>query len=413
VSKRCEHLDCDKKAGYAENLSNPARFCAEHGKAHGCEVDVNNKKCEDPGCNTRPSYAKQLGDPARFCAEHGKAHGCTVDVKSKKCEHPECNTRPCYAKQPGDPARFCAEHGMVNGCTVDVKHKKCEHPGCTKQPSYAKQPGDPARFCAEHGKVHGCTINAVSKICEHPGCTKQPSYAKQPGDPARFCAEHGKAHGCTINVVSKICKSTNCDTRAMKKYDGYCFNCFIENNPETPIARQYLFREKSVLEALAWIAQEFPDFQVMMNKQLGPSRRRPDLAVRCSGYYVIFEVDEIQHKLYDQDDEQQRIAQIQQDIGNLPLIVIRFNPDNYKDVNGKSNPGCFTQDRKVINGIKLALQGERLKARMVVVNAKLKQVLAQPPTTSLEVYKFFFDGSDPQPAVHPTRKPKGVKRKAE
>ena len=45
---------------------------------------------------------------------------------------------------------------------------------------------------------------------------------------------------------------------------------------------------------------------------------------------LIVEIDENQHKDYDPQGESQRIQLIHKDLKYKPLVIIRFNPDNYR-----------------------------------------------------------------------------------
>ncbi len=54
------------------------------------------------------------------------------------------------------------------------------------------------------------------------------------------------------------------------------------------------------------------------------------------GYQVIIiEIDENMHHAYDCSCENKRIMEISQDVNHRPIVMLRFNPDNYVDKNGK------------------------------------------------------------------------------
>ncbi len=61
--------------------------------------------------------------------------------------------------------------------------------------------------------------------------------------------------------------------------------------------------------------------------------KRPDFLIKCNKYYLIIEVDEYQHKEYDEEDEKYRM-QLIKDALKLPTKFIRYNPDN-KNFNWK------------------------------------------------------------------------------
>jgi hypothetical protein len=68
------------------------------------------------------------------------------------------------------------------------------------------------------------------------------------------------------------------------------------------------------------------------------SKRRPDVLIKNIDYNIIIECDENQHSRYDCEDL--RICQMFNDLNNLPIFVIRFNPDRYSTDEEKFQ-SCF------------------------------------------------------------------------
>lgn len=83
------------------------------------------------------------------------------------------------------------------------------------------------------------------------------------------------------------------------------------------------------------------DINMIFDKAVdgGCSRRRPDVLIDLILYSIIIECDEGQHKNY--ECENKRTMQLFEDLGERPLIMIRFNPDNYTEKDKKIK-GCFT-----------------------------------------------------------------------
>ena len=46
-------------------------------------------------------------------------------------------------------------------------------------------------------------------------------------------------------------------------------------------------------------------------------------------YNLIIEVDEFKHEGYDNNCEIARLNNIYEDLGMMPLVMIRFNPDSF------------------------------------------------------------------------------------
>ena len=60
------------------------------------------------------------------------------------------------------------------------------------------------------------------------------------------------------------------------------------------------------------------------------------------GYQVIIvEIDETQHKSYEEICNNRRTMEISKDLDHRPIIFIRFNPDAYKDINNKQINSCW------------------------------------------------------------------------
>jgi hypothetical protein len=211
---------------------------------------------------------------------------------------------------------------------MDVKNKKCEEDGCTKQPAFNTKGESKGRFCADH-KQDGM-VDVKTKQCEQFGCTKIPTFNAEGESKARFCADH-KQDGM-INVMATYCIGPGghpCDTQVGSNvYDGYCIRCFVHLFPDKPVARNYKNKELAVKD---FIESKFPNFTWINDKRIqgGCSRRRPDLFLDMGLQVLMIEVDEHQHTDYNCSCETARKMQLSQDIGERPMVIIRFNPDEY------------------------------------------------------------------------------------
>jgi len=77
----------------------------------------------------------------------------------------------------------------------------------------------------------------------------------------------------------------------------------------------------------------------------GCSKKRPDVLIDCLTHSIIIECDEYEHVNY--ECENKRTMQLFQDLGNRPLVLIRFNPDTYVNENEEKVQGCFKALTKV------------------------------------------------------------------
>ena len=211
----------------------------------------------------------------------------------------------------------------------------CQEAGCTTRPNYNHTGSKHAVFCGKH-KEDGM-VDVKSKVCEFDGCKTRPTYNHTGSKHALFCVKH-KEDGM-VDVTSKTCKSDWCSTRFSDKYNGYCVFCYIHLFPDKPISRNYKTKEQAVVDHvktnhsdLTWIADK--------RIQGGCSRRRPDLLLDLGDQCIIVEVDENQHIEYDCSCENKRIMELSQDVGHVPIIFIRFNPDEYEQ-DGKKVSSCW------------------------------------------------------------------------
>jgi len=220
------------------------------------------------------------------------------------------------------------------------RNNLCKENGCNTRSIYGTELGK-ALYCKDH-KKEGMT-DVKHKQCEEDGCEKQPSYGMEWGKP-KYCKEHAKKD--MTNVKHKRCKIPLCETRSIKKYQGYCYACFIQTFPDSSIVRNHKTKERTVAD---YIREQFPDYTITLDKRIqdGCSARKPDIFIDFGEYILIVEIDENQHKSYDCSCEDKRLMILFRDAGCRPLVMIRFNPDQYYDQNGKSVPSCwgYTKDK--------------------------------------------------------------------
>jgi hypothetical protein len=144
---------------------------------------------------------------------------------------------------------------------------------------------------------------------------------------------------CVDCKGSQICKTPLCSTRSSKKYDKYCFRCYIYLNPDKPVSRNYKTKELTVVD---FIKEIFPQYDWVNDKKIqdGCSRRRPDLLVDFGDKIIILEIDENKHLNYNIECETKRLNDISLDLNCRPIVLIRFNPDGYT-TEGVKIPSCW------------------------------------------------------------------------
>jgi hypothetical protein len=164
---------------------------------------------------------------------------------------------------------------------------------------------------------------------------------------------------------------------------------------DQPVARHFCIKERHVLD---FIRETLPDLPWVMNKtvQGGCSRRRPDITLDRGTFRLIVEVDENQHRGY--SCENRRLMELFQDGGNVPLVLIRLNPDAYTSSEGTRVPSCFS----VSESGSLTVPSRHKKQwehRLLVLLSYLNTILS---TTTCEreitIEELFYDGS-PRPSA--------------
>lgn len=116
--------------------------------------------------------------------------------------------------------------------------------------------------------------------------------------------------------------------------------CYYHLHPDAPQRRTYLTKQKHLHQTLT---QQLPDrpFRYDTIVDGGCSKRRPDFLFDCGTHTVMVENDEDRHVGVQCEDK--RTMELFRDLGNRPLVQIRFNPDMYRTVAGARQPGCFHQ----------------------------------------------------------------------
>lgn len=207
--------------------------------------------------------------------------------------------------------------------------------------------------------------------------------------------EHGRqkvvCFDCGGHLVCKYHSVSGCETYGSAKYDGHCVRCFSHLFPDQPVARQYRIKERHVFDA---VVARFPDRPWVLNRTIdgGCSRRRPDVFLDLGTFILVIEVDETQHRGY--SCENRRLMELFQDGGARPVVIVRFNPDEFVDAQECRATSCFGLDSKGFCQVKPSKVDE-WQARLEVLFARIEAFLARPEMDrEVTVEHLFFDGFD-------------------
>lgn len=406
---KCAEDGCTKQPCF--NLHGlKALYCGSHIKPG--MVDVKNQQCLEDGCPLQPAYGFKGKKPI-YCSSHKKDG--MMDLKNIYCN--ECDTIASYGK-PGGKPEYCLEHssdGMMyvraavicleEGCTkqasygeedgklshcsehaspgmIDLHHSKCEHPsGCPRNPSFGF-PREKARFCVSH-MLEGM-VNVVSKSCEVQDCPERARYNFQGLNPC-FCRRHMTP--TMINVANPYCKLCHNTQVGNDKYKGYCLRCFIYTFPDVKISRHYRIKERHVHDFL----EKHYNTKFIYNKPIdgGCSMKQPDWFFECLTHSVIVECDENKHSSYETTCEIQRINDLYTDLGDRPIVFIRFNPDEYMDKNGDKVKSSFKYHDKL--DVPVIRNEKEWNNRLNALKNKIDHHIAHVPTEKVITSYLFYD----------------------
>ena len=354
------------------------RFC------YDCKLDgminVKDKLCIS--CNSkRPSF-NYLGEEKALYCSNCKIEGMK-NVNYNICQKENCNENALYNFEYENKPIFCKEHSedeMINILNITCSYSSCIKIPCFNFPNETKK-----LYCNDH-KLNGM-IDIYHQKCKE--CSNRASFNYYGEKKPIYCSIHKE--DIMINICHIICKTHLCGTIISEKYEGYCMICFINLFPEKPITRNYLTKEKNVRK---FILDTFPDYSWIIDKKIkdGCSKRRPDLLLDLGYQIIIIEIDENQHINYDSTCEYKRLVDISDDLGNRPIILIRFNPDDYILENGTKNASCWNINNKGLCTIKKNYQREwnnrldKLKEKIIFwLNSE------SDPNNLIKIEHLFFD----------------------
>lgn len=162
------------------------------------------------------------------------------------------------------------------------------------------------------------------------------------------CEHNLQKYYCVKCDGRYLCKVVQCEVIGNSKYKGYCSQCFCERFPDEAVARNHQVKERAVRE---FLNEHLPELGWVHDRRISStgSRLKPDhRAAALTEILLIVETDEHRHSRgpnYAPDDEDRRLERLREDAGGLPLLCIRFNPDSYKDHDGKRIGGCFKENK--------------------------------------------------------------------
>lgn len=255
------------------------------------------------------------GETATHCENCKKKD--MINVNRNKCII--CNEISPSFNYEGETAthcRKCKEPDMI-----DVVHDMCND--CGKRATYGIPCNNPSA-CAHHkkeGMISNPRVKCLTKGCNEIsifGITK-PTH----------CFTHKTED--EINLVERKCRI--CSRLDVLDNDNVCVNFCLTNN----IYKKRLKREENNI--LTLVSEKFraPNVVDRIIDSECDTKERPDNVWDCGTHYIVLEVDENQHRSYCESGEYSRMINIHSHFNGVPVIFIRYNPNNFLDENGKKS----------------------------------------------------------------------------
>ena len=327
------NIRCKSSASFNIEDEITPKFCKTHIPPGIIMINVRNDiRCnkiinENNRCNLAASYNYYGNLKRLYCNEHKLPN--MINIINNKCENQKCNKIAKFNYNGFKIGRFCDKHKLKD--MINIFAEKCiyidkeTNKQCSLQASFNYKGCNKRMYCSIH-KLENM-INIVNKRCiyinkkTNEQCFVQASFNYKDTKTPIYCSIHKLENMININI--KMCIQCG-DISAKKKNKFLCYDC---NPVKTKKQKE---KENAVRDLL--IKNEITFIQDKAVKKNG-CLKRPDFLIECNKYYLIIEVDEYQHKEYDEEDEKHRMELIKKAL-ELPTKFIRYNPDN-KNFNWK------------------------------------------------------------------------------
>lgn len=344
LKKLCIINNCGKKAMFGNN--NIKSYCSDH-KTDDM-VDLVHKHCIYEGCNLYPLYNLPEKTPGKYCINH-KTNDM-IDVKNKKCCYERCVSAPAYNYPTKKTRLYCKTHALPG--MIDIKKNICQDISCINIPTHGYNTTLKKQFCKLHASKDMINLDFINK-CSQENCDNEYNFIYQN---KKYCLEHCPDKSYEISI-KRMCKY--CDMEDKSTY--VCQECKQNSNK----------KEWAIVRHIKQNIHTYflHNTSSMLNNCF---KRRPDVYYECLTHDVIVEIDEHQHKRYDNSCECSRINEIINGIGGKSVIFIRYNPDTIKNKNKK-----ITICKK-----------DRLEQLIETINAELK---ANYDTFQVKIIQLYYD----------------------
>ncbi len=326
LHNNCKFLHCLKQGCYNYSGEKKGIYCKEHKDLEMISV----KKCMTcaiDDCNSNPFYGYK-NEQKTHCKKHISDEMIYLGIT---CAEDNCNsTNKSYNYKGEKIGLFCSKHAQEN--MIDVIRLKCSK--CEKVAIKGHVGQKPSR-CFQHRSPN--MISRPRKQCVQSICTNL----------ALFGTEHDKQIHCELhkeddemNLLEREC--IVCNLPYILDHEKKCEICSTSN---FFIQRKHLAKQRAVSE---YLIKNLPDKNFIEDKTIDRGicgLERPDIRYDCGTHWLIIEVDENQHRVY--ECEKTRMINISQSFGGMPVWFVRYNPDGFRHPSEKRRKINVSQSKRL------------------------------------------------------------------
>jgi hypothetical protein len=237
---------------------------------------------------------------------------------------------------------------------IDIKNKKCDN--CNKR-AYYGIPCNLPNKCVLHKEAN--MIKNPTKKCLIKNCNNISLYGIN--NPIH-CEIHKKDED--IILVERECSKCN---RIDILINNLCVNfCSMELKAQE-IKKYQKVKEKRILKLLEKEYNEPNEYNVRVDYNCGgKNSEEKEIGYDFCTHKIFIEVDENQHKSYCKLGEVNRMRNIYMNEGGIPILFIRYNPDNFRENNKLKKITQNEKENNLIKWIKYYENFENIKYNLSV-----------------------------------------------
>ena len=337
INKICIQDNCIKRSSYNIIGEKKPLYCSEHKKDN--MINICSKLCIQDGCNKIPCYNIATEKKGIYCKEHKIENMC--NIKDKKCIYDGCIKSPSYNYITEKRPLYCVEHKKDN--MININSKKCIYNNCLKRANFNISTEIHPLYCNDHKLKN--MINITNKKCQYSKCNNIASYGLKDKQKKQYCEIHKEVDMINLDIENKctLCDNifdiifenkkyciVHCPNKEYKfKLKNKCKYCDIEEKSNYICNDCKQLSNKKEWAVVRYIKKNINMSFIHNSSELVKecSKRRPDIMFDLLKHVVIIEIDENQHKNYEELCECSRINEIVNSIGGKSVIFIRYNPD--------------------------------------------------------------------------------------